>query len=889
MVENTLFKLELFNNGPIVVFIWKNESGWPVESVTDNLLALYGDAPLEYISGQLHYADRIHPDDLSRVFQEVTAAGNNSECNLFTHKPYRYLDGFGKYRWVKDSSQIIRSENGDITHYMGYLLDISSEIEMNEETSRIKERLELAWKGAGDGLWDWNIDNDTIYFSSRWKEILGYKPEEFPNEVSPSFDAIHPEDQPRVEDLLKRHFLDPKNVPYEVDIRLRCKNGDYKWINARGKAIFDADGKPIRMTGIQTDISKNVALRQELAEQKLLYQHLVEFASDGIFIMNLDGSLFQCSRHAAEVLGYSMEEMKKLHVYDWDALHTKEEVLAHVRSASTSQRSFETKHRRKDGSIYNAAITAVKINIAGKEYVYASVRDITESKRLQIEVENERHFISEIMNNANVIIAVINQEGTMSRLNRYGEEFTGYTQDEVSSEPYFWGRFLDKEIQSQVIDIVAKAKDGNRVNVFQNNWTSRSGEVRMFKWSNTVVLNCDGEFDYLVTTGIDITELKNTMNTVAEKEQLLNMVLNSVTEGIYGFDERGNCIFVNEPFLRLLGYEHQDELLGKSIHDLIHHTRRDGSLCLGDECKMYKSDLIRESSYADDDVFWKRDGTPIDVEYWSHPIENSGYQGSIVTFLDITDKNRVKHERNQQEQQILQQSRLAQMGEMISMIAHQWRQPLAAISATTLNMKLTLLLKSFDLSTEKGSDELNHFFIEMITNIENYVENLTTTIDDFRNFYRPDKKLTITSFKEVIHKALEIIQSSIDMDNITIIEEYSDELQQEMYANEVMQVILNILKNSQDNFKEKKSENPKIKITSNANVLYIGDNGGGIPDEILDKIFDPYFTTKDEKNGSGLGLYMSKTIIQEHHHGKLSAKNQHDGVTFQISLNEKAQ
>lgn len=142
----------------------------------------------------------------------------------------------------------------------------------------------------------------------------------------------------------------------------------------------------------------------------------------------------------------------------------------------------------------------------------------------------------------------------------------------------------------------------------------------------------------------------------------------------------------------------------------------------------------------------------------------------------------------------------------------------------------------------------------------------------------------MSSFKEVVHKALKIIRSSIDVDNITIIEEYKDEKLLAMYDNEMMQVILNILKNAQDNFKEKNILNPEIQITSSANNLFICDNGGGIPDEILVKIFDPYFSTKSEKNGTGLGLYMSKTIIEEHHNGSLSVKNQNNGVSFKIKL-----
>lgn len=234
--------------------------------------------------------------------------------------------------------------------------------------------------------------------------------------------------------------------------------------------------------------------------------------------------------------------------------------------------------------------------------------------------------------------------------------------------------------------------------------------------------------------------------------------------------------------------------------------------------------------------------------------------------------------------ELLQHTRLAQMGEMISMIAHQWRQPLGAIASTTVNMKLKLEMESFDINTEEGRTAFNRYFGERLNKIEDYVENLTTTIDDFRNFYKPDKKRVTSSLQEVIHKALKIIGNAIALDNIEIIEEYMDEGQFELYDNEMTQVILNLLKNAQDNFREKGIVNPVIQIRGEKNSLLICDNGGGISEEIIEKIFDPYFSTKDEKNGTGLGLYMSRVIVEEHHKGKLSVKNHNDGVCFEIKL-----
>ena len=251
----------------------------------------------------------------------------------------------------------------------------------------------------------------------------------------------------------------------------------------------------------------------------------------------------------------------------------------------------------------------------------------------------------------------------------------------------------------------------------------------------------------------------------------------------------------------------------------------------------------------------------------------------------LEERIKAEVEKNQkQDKQLFEQSRLAQMGEMISMIAHQWRQPLAAISATAIGLKFKMDLEAFDLDTKEGQDEQGLLFRESLTKIESYTQNLSTTIDDFRNFYKPNKKTVITNFESIVTKSLSIIQDSFISDEIELAFSYNSSEEMELHDNEMMQVVLNILKNAQDNFKEKQTKNPKITISTDTKSLSVWDNGGGISENVLKQIFDPYFSTKDEKNGTGLGLYMSKIIIEEHHKGTLKAYNKNDGVCFEIQL-----
>jgi PAS domain S-box-containing protein len=254
-----------------------------------------------------------------------------------------------------------------------------------------------------------------------------------------------------------------------------------------------------------------------------------------------------------------------------------------------------------------------------------------------------------------------------------------------------------------------------------------------------------------------------------------------------------------------------------------------------------------------------------------------------ILTLKLEDKIKQEMKKNQEKTtQLIQQSRLAQMGEMISMIAHQWKQPLTAISATTNNLLLKQLLNN-PITKEELKNELEL--------INDYSQHLSSTIDDFRDFFKRDKEKEITTLEDLIGKSINIIKTSFDSKDIILTTKFKYNKKIEIYATEVQQVILNLLKNAEDILIDKNITEKRVKISTYEDnkyaIIEVSDNGGGIEPQILGKIFDPYFTTKKSKEGSGLGLYMSKTIINEHCNGLLKVENAHEGAIFKIYLPKK--
>jgi two-component system, NtrC family, sensor kinase len=265
---------------------------------------------------------------------------------------------------------------------------------------------------------------------------------------------------------------------------------------------------------------------------------------------------------------------------------------------------------------------------------------------------------------------------------------------------------------------------------------------------------------------------------------------------------------------------------------------------------------------------------------------------SKVLREELRKKNKVLEleiKKNEEKQKIMEaQSRFAAMGEMISMIAHQWRQPLASIGTASFNLKYKLLTEEYDLETKKGREEQSNFFKKKLDEIELYVQNLTTTIDDFRNFFKTDKTSVNVNIENPIKNTLKIMQEDLQSNNIDVVLNLNSQNKINIYENEIIHVIINILKNAQDKFLEKDIQNAKIEIETldldNGVKIGIYDNGGGIEKENLDIIFEPYFSTKKEKNGTGIGLYMSKIIVEKNHKGKIYATNIKEGICFSIII-----
>jgi len=249
----------------------------------------------------------------------------------------------------------------------------------------------------------------------------------------------------------------------------------------------------------------------------------------------------------------------------------------------------------------------------------------------------------------------------------------------------------------------------------------------------------------------------------------------------------------------------------------------------------------------------------------------------------LEERVAVEVEKNREKElMMLHQSRFAQMGQILNMIAHQWRQPLHNLMSINQVLVVKYDRKNGNLSKKD--------IVEFDESSSRQIQLMSKTIDDFRDFFKPRRDKQVFMVNEILIHILEIIHPVFDAKNIELNLKQTKKLFVEGYPNELAQAILNILYNAKDAFEEKNISSAKAEMIllekESSIILILQDNAGGIDMSIMKKIFDPYFSTKEKKNGTGIGLYVSKMIIEKHMGGKLYVENFGDGARFIIELNK---
>ena len=386
---------------------------------------------------------------------------------------------------------------------------------------------------------------------------------------------------------------------------------------------------------------------------------------------------------------------------------------------------------------------------------------------------------------------------------------------------------------------------------------------------------------------IEEKELKQAEKAIRLERDNLTNILSSMEDGVYIANQQYEIEYVNPALIKEFGHPE-----GRKCYDYFHDRQEFCPWCKNPE--VFTNNIVHWE--------WHSPKTNKIYDLIDTPIKNpDGSISKLEIFRDITERKQAEEELKARQQEIeelnanlerrvheeveknrhkdlimMHQSRLAVMGEMIGLIAHQWRQPLNA-----LNFLLYNIQDCFE-DTELKEETLD----DLIKNGIKLIKKMSITIDDFRRFFTPHKEKVRFSVNNIIKDTLSLLKPSLKYNNISVMVNEEKNVIVAGFPNEYSQVILNILNNAKDAITAREVSGEitiDIFTENDSAIVSIKDNGGGIPENIIDKIFDSYFTTKKGGEGTGIGLYISKIIIEDHMYGSIDVQNINGGCIFTIS------
>ncbi len=511
---------------------------------------------------------------------------------------------------------------------------------------------------------------------------------------------------------------------------------------------------------------------------------------------------------------------------------------------------------------------------------------VTKIRTQLFTIKEQNQLKKAIFDNMAYNVLVFDKYGLITSYNKQAEKTFGYKASELINKEFI-------TILHKKEDLEKKAKELS--NIFQepiepnfkvityktdkglenqNYWEviTKENKELIIKLSVTALRDNDNNIYGYIGVAEDKTEEYYLEKSLEEETHRIKTILENAGDFIHILDKDGNLYMYSSSFINSLGYTEQE---AKSLNikdwDINFKFKND-------------IDALLKLPKTFESVHIRKDGTTFDVEIRTKGIILDGKYYLYAASRDITERNQIQEELRQKDILLQQQSRLSSMGEMLGNIAHQWRQPLSLISATATG---------YQLKSELGMKSTQEETLKDMKKINEAVQYLSKTIDDFRNFFRSSNKKEIFKLVKVIDDCENITSAAFKNNHILLKKVIEDtDLEYNGASSMLSQVILNIFSNAKDILVEKDIKNRIVTITlkkeKNVTIIKIKDNAGGVPEEIIDKIFDPYFTTKHQSQGTGIGLYMSSQIIQKHFNGLLTVKNTKDedgfGAEFTIKI-----
>jgi PAS domain S-box-containing protein len=868
-----------------------------------------------------------HPDDLQRVeaaFAELHAGNKNYEIE---HRIIRQDDG--TVRTVKAQGQFVKDGGGNVVRVYGFVQDVTKMKRAEEQLLSHQRLLEAVVEHLPAAVLILRgSDLRAIMCNPYYVELASSR-----EVVDKSISEIWPE-FPELQTIFSR-VLETGESYYAVDqgFMIRRSPGGaledryFTWSVFRVEYPGEEGFALLNTAWETTDRKRNeLALRESENRLKAVIEHLAE----GLIVIDPDGGALLWNQKALEMYQYteqgdeiaffeSLIDLYELRTLDGKEIPVERWPVKRVMLREEfSDYELVVREKRKNWQrIYSFSGTLIPGLPGERPMGLVSTRDVTASKEAEEALKASEELLRNVLETLPVGVWIMDRTGQVTQANRAaveiwgGAKFVGPKQfgeykgwcletgKRLSAEEWGGARAIAKGETSLNDEVEIEAFDGSRKIILN---------------SSIPIWNDKGEISGAITVNQDITSRKRAEAALRDSEEKFRAVFEQAAVGMarVSFDD-ARWIDVNHAFSRMLGYSRQ-EMLAIAWPEMTHPEDIDLDLV-----PFRQMAAGRLGSYMVEKRFLHKEGHQVWARLSLSLVRNAhgdpDYEIAVIE--DITSRKHAEEvvrqakdqleervrERTQElekayadlkreteerlaavqdlrknEQLLIQQSRLAALGEMLGNIAHQWRQPLNVLG---------LLIQQLAMDYEFGEVTQEHLDKEVAKAMQ-LILHMSQTINDFQNFLQQDKQKVSFNVNEVVATTISLLEATLKTMNVTVEIDQKEEITITGYRNEFAQVVMNIVTNSRDAFRERNIASPKVVITlfreSGRSVVTIADNAGGIPESIIEKIFDPYFTTKGPDRGTGIGLFMSKNIIEKSMNGALTVRNTGEGAEFRIEV-----
>lgn len=882
---------EVFGEASVVFYTAAGEGDFALRYVSRNIGRVLGVPPEFCVEPAAFWRERIHAEDAGRVLCEFVGLAATG-C---VTQEFRFRDDLNNYRWVSNEVSFKRDANGAAAYLAGCLRDISAAKDcaakfsdsLQEQSARehfyrsVLDSLpqRLFWKDRNSLFRGCNLSGARALNLSSTSAIVG----------KTDYDFYSDREEADYLRTIDERVMDSGRASFHTEVSSREHN---TWLDVSKVPLRDMGGDIYGLLVSYEDVS--ALKKSEMALHK--FKRAVEQSPNSVFIADTAGNIEYANPSFFNTYGYERHEVLGMNM---DMLRTglvsPEGYPGMLRAVSSGKNwSGELAKHSSGGEIcWQACSFSPIFDENGKIIHFLSIEnDITERKRMEEALAENEARLREITSTIGEGIYVVDTDNLVSFVNPAAAKLFGCSEQEVLGQDAcnLCGCFLQNDQHGADVEpgcLLDGIRQTCNVVYSDNEYFIRSDGIQFPVSAIATPILRDGRYAGAVVAFHDITEQKFTQRLLNDTLRELRAVLDNAQIGV-AYLREGKFFWINKHMEQMFGYV-VGGLIGEPM-ETIYAIGEDGSDGEGSKVSdflagggVYETErLMRRCS---GETFWcHQRGVAIDPD-------NPG-KGSIWIMLDIdrlktTESNlktlnetlaqRVDEETQktlERERLFIQQGRNAAMGEMIGNIAHQWRQPLSTLGLVVQNIQADFQEKALSVSALEE-------YVETATRA---IQRMSCTIDDFRDFFRPNRAKERFSIYQSIYGTLQLLDAMLKNNGIAIRLTGDQELKVLGHSNEFSQAVLNFLVNAKDALVDRKVPQGRIDIElagyDGWGVVTIRDNAGGIQDDELEKIFDPYFTTKPK--GTGIGLHMNKTIIEKHMNGRIVCRNVPEGAEFSI-------